>query len=238
MSLPKEARSVLEKILGKEFIETFEKAMLKAQEISPEKCEELCKEALDLFKSSGNSVVKLSNGLDAIIAIAPNKGDQFIKKASTGRYKVAMIFINKEAIEKGLPIRGPWISIFVPSKEDAVKLLEQPNRSWIIIGKFRERTFEGAVTWSMNAMCFRPLDEVELTKLEDEGSQEELEEIKEEVEDENVNELIQYLKKNGRVAIMDKNLREKVIKRLEEEGIKFEVVNDIVIQLVEGGDNE
>ena len=214
----------LEKILGKKFLEKFEKAINETQKLSDEDCLRLCKEAIELFKKTGESVVKLSNGMDAIIAVTPQKPDQMVKKASSGRYKVAMLFTDTRAIEEGVNVRAPFISVFVPTEEDVKTLTSEPGRVFVIIGKFNTRTYQGQITWNMNARCYKTLDEIEV---EAEAVEEE-EKVEEEMKEIEVESYIEELLKVGAIAVPEEEIRRKVIEELNRRGVKYEVKGPVI----------
>ena len=132
----------LEKLFGKDFVQKYQTALAKAQEVPKEKLEKIREFALTSMKSSDNFYIKFEN-LDVILAQAPRDPSKFPpKKTNRGNTKVTMIWPG------GKSLRGPFISVFCSTREDAEKLTEKPEKVYLLVGKLQERNYEGDTTYS------------------------------------------------------------------------------------------
>jgi hypothetical protein len=142
----------LEKLFGKEFVERYRAALAKAQTISREKLEEIRSFALNTIKDAPDFHVKYEKW-DVILAQTPrNITESQTKETKAGNVKISMIWAGSKSV------RSPFISVFVPTKEDATRLLSEPDRVWLLVGKLQEGSYEGDVTFSFSCRGFIELE--------------------------------------------------------------------------------
>ena len=141
----------LERVFGKEFVEKYQRALARAQELPREKLEAIKKFALEVMKDSVDFRVKYDN-LDVILVQAPNDPSKFpVIKTGAGNYKVGMIWAGSRSM------RGPFVSVFCADRETAQQLVATPGRPWLLVGRLQERTFAGDITYSFRLMGAVPL---------------------------------------------------------------------------------
>jgi hypothetical protein len=142
----------LERVFGREFVEKYQRALARAQELPKEKLEVIKRFALDAMRDSADFRVRYDN-LDVILAQAPRDPKKFpVVRTGAGNYKVGMIWAG------GRSMRGPFISVFCADKETAQQLVAVPERPWLLVGKLQERQYLGDVTYSFRLMGAIPLE--------------------------------------------------------------------------------
>jgi hypothetical protein len=138
---------ILEKLFGKEFVQRYKAALAKAKEIPKEKLEKIKEFALATIKDSADFRVTFDN-LDIILAQAPQDPSKFQpKETKHGNYRTAMIWAGSKSLSH-------FISVFCATREDAEQLLSKPNKLWLLIGKLREKTYEGDVSYTFTCFGF------------------------------------------------------------------------------------
>jgi hypothetical protein len=143
---------VLERVFGREFVEKYQRALARAQELPREKLEVIKKFALDAIRDAVDFRVKYDN-LDVILAQAPKDPSKFpVVRTTAGNWKVGMIWAGSRSM------RGPFISVFCADKETAQQLVAVPERPWLLVGRLQERQFAGDVTYSFRLMGAIPLE--------------------------------------------------------------------------------
>jgi hypothetical protein len=142
----------LEKVFGREFVEKYQRALARAQELPREKLEVIRKFALEAIRDTADFHVKYDS-LDVILAQAPNDPSKFpVVKTGAGNWKVGMIWAGSRSM------RGPFVSVFCADRETAQQLVATPGRPWLLVGRLQERTFAGDVTYSFRLMGAIPLE--------------------------------------------------------------------------------
>jgi hypothetical protein len=145
---------VLKKIFGEQFVEQYQRALAKAQEIPQAKLEAIEKFALEALKSNPEEARVKYNNLDVLLVQTANDPKKFpVIKTSSGNYKVGMVWAGSRSM------RGPFISVFCADKELAEKLASTPGKVWLIVGKLQERSFEGDTTYAFRVQGAIPLGE-------------------------------------------------------------------------------
>jgi len=140
----------LEKVFGKDFVQRYRAALAKAGAVPKEKLEEIRSFALNTIKDAPDFRVKFDKW-DVILVQTPRNTTNFRSKETvTGIFKVPMIWAGSKSF------RSSFISVFVPTKEDADRLLSQPDKIWLLVGKLQQRSYEGDITYSFN--CFGIID--------------------------------------------------------------------------------
>jgi hypothetical protein len=144
------SEETLERLFGRNFVERYKKALAAAREIPKEKLEEYRRLALTSIKDSVDFRLKCDS-FDILFVQAPRDTSSFpIKQTKAGNYKVTLIWAGSKSL------RNQFVSVFLGAKDDAEKLLSKPEKVWILVGKLRERTYEGDLTYSFN--CFGIID--------------------------------------------------------------------------------
>jgi len=146
---------VLERIFGKEFVEKYRKARARAEMVSEQRLKEIKQYAIEHMKDVDNFALKCDN-LDVLLVFAPSKDDLLeVKKTSAGNYRVVAVWYGCESL------RGPFISVFCGIEDLAKKIVRCKGAASLIVGKLREETYEGDVTYSFRCHGVIPLDEDE-----------------------------------------------------------------------------
>jgi hypothetical protein len=143
----------LKKVFGQRFVEQYQKALAKAQEIPQTKLEAIKKFALETLKNNPEEARVKYDNLDVLLVQTANDPSKFpVVRTSAGNYKVGMIWAGSRSM------RGPFISVFCADKEVADRLAASPGKPWLIVGKLQERTFEGDVTYAFRVQGVIPLE--------------------------------------------------------------------------------
>ncbi len=162
---------VLERIFGKEFVEKYRKARAKAEMVSEQRLKEIKQYAIEHMKDVDNFALKYEN-LDVLLVFAPSKDDLLkVKKTSAGNYRVAAVWYGCESL------RGPFISVFCGIEDLAKKIVRCKGAATLIVGKLREETYEGDVTYSFRCHGVIPIDESDMSNEEDSDEFEAQEEV-------------------------------------------------------------
>jgi len=151
---PTKVRGSIASIFGDKFAEAYQKALAMTQKLSEERLNKIIAEAITMFRDLGDptEVVKIDT-FDVILAETPNNPEMIqIKKTSAGNYKIGMIWPGSKSL------RGPWISVFVPTEEDAEALSEE-GAHYLLVGKLREQTYQGDLTYNFRVAGFRKFEE-------------------------------------------------------------------------------
>ena len=163
------SEKALERMFGKEFVEKYRKARARAEQISEKRLQEIKKFAQENMRHSENFALKYNN-MDCLLVFAA-QGDELleVKKTSAGNYRVVAVWYGCQSL------RGPFISVFCGLEEMAKKIVRQKGAASLIVGKLREETYEGDVTYSFRCQGVIP---IELSDVQQEDS--EIEEIEDE----------------------------------------------------------
>jgi len=149
------SEEALKKAFGEEFLEKYRRARARAEAIPQKRLEEIKKFAKEHMKDSENFALKYNN-LDVLLVFAPVKDELLeIRKTSAGNYKVVATWLGSESL------RGPFISVFCGLEEHAKTIVRKENAATIIVGKLREDTYEGDVTYSFRCMGVIPVEDEE-----------------------------------------------------------------------------
>jgi len=143
---------VLKRIFGEDFQERYQRALARAQQIPSEELEAIKRFAVEALKSSEDFRVRYGD-FDVILAQTPAEPGKFpILRASTGYYKVAMLWPGSKSI------RGPLVSVFTADRSTAEKLSSTPNKAWLLVGRLQERRWQGDVAYIFRLRGVIPLD--------------------------------------------------------------------------------
>lgn len=165
---------VLEKMFGKEFMEKYRKARARAEMVSEKRLREIKQFAIENMKDSDNFALKYEN-LDVLLVFAPSKDDLLeVKKTSAGNYRVVAVWYGCESL------RGPFISVFSGIEELVRKIVRYKGAASIIVGKLREDTYEGVVSYSFRCHGVIPLDDDSIGVGGNETETDEIENVNEE----------------------------------------------------------
>jgi len=146
---------VLRKAFGEEFVEKYRRARARAEAIPQKRLKEIEKFAMENMKDSENFALKYNN-LDVLLVFAPAKEELLeVRKTSAGNYKVVATWFGSESL------RGPFISVFCGLEEHAKTIVRRENAATIIVGKLREDTYEGDITYSFRCMGVIPIEDEE-----------------------------------------------------------------------------
>ena len=149
------SEEVLKKAFGEEFLEKYRRARARAEAIPQKRLKEIEEFAKEHMKDSENFALKYNN-LDVLLVFAPVKDELLeVRKTSAGNYKVVATWLGSESL------RGPFISVFCGLEEHAKTIVRKENAATIIVGKLREDTYEGDVTYSFRCMGVIPVEDEE-----------------------------------------------------------------------------
>lgn len=152
------SRELLEKLFGKDFLEKYEKARAKAQELSKQKLEAIKQFALQNMANSENFRLKYDN-YDVLLIEAPSKPELLeVHRTNAGNYRVCGIWLGCDSL------RGSFISIFCPTEEMARKIVREAEAFSIVVGKLKSQTYEGDITYSLRAAGVIELNEEEFSQ--------------------------------------------------------------------------
>lgn len=146
----------LERIFGKEFVESYFKAIAEAQKISKEKLEEIKRFAVKVLPNSKDFRVKYDK-YDVIMVQVPRIPE--VKRTSSGNFKVGLIWAGAVG-----SISGPWVSAFFGNEEEARKVASRPEEFFLLVGKVRTRQYMGGETYSINVVGVIELTEEEASQ--------------------------------------------------------------------------
>lgn len=147
------SEEALRKTFGEEFLEKYRRARARAESIPQKRLEEIKKFAEEHMKDSENFALKYNN-LDVLLVFAPVKDELLeVRKTSAGNYKVVATWLGSESL------RGLFISVFCGLEEHARTIVRKTNAATIIVGKLREDTYEGDVTYSFRCMGVIPVED-------------------------------------------------------------------------------
>jgi hypothetical protein len=142
------SEEALQKLFGREFAEKYRKALAEARKIPSEKLEKIREFAMTTIRDSADFRVTFDN-LDIILVQAPQDPSKFRpKETKTGNYRTGMIWAGSKSLISQI------ISVFCATREDAEQLLSKPNKLWLLIGKLREKTYEGDVSYTFTCFGF------------------------------------------------------------------------------------
>lgn len=144
----------LETIFGAEFVQKYKEARAKAEQLAKERALEIAKRAIEIMKNTGSTHARVDD-FDVILAETPANPD-FAKVTETraGNFKVGMIWAGSDSP------RGPWISVFVPLKDQAESLVKEAGKLFLLVGKLRSSTYEGSTTYNFRALSAISVDEL------------------------------------------------------------------------------
>ena len=143
---------MLGRIFGKDFVERYKAALAKAQTLPRDKLEAIRNFVLNAIKDAPHFHVRYDNW-DIILAQTPRNITKFqTKETKAGNFKISMIWAGSKSL------KSPFISIFVSTKEDADSLLSEPDKTWLLVGKLQEGSYEGDVTYSFSCRGFIELE--------------------------------------------------------------------------------
>ena len=152
------SRELLEKLFGREFLEKYEKARARAEQIPAQKLEAIKQFALQNMSNSEDFRLKYDN-LDVLLVQAPSKPELLtVHKTNAGNYRVCAIWLGNTSL------RGPFISIFCADQDTAQKIVREAEVFSLVVGKLREQTYEGDKTYSMRCQGVIELDEQALSR--------------------------------------------------------------------------
>jgi hypothetical protein len=140
------SEKTLERLFGKEFVEKYREARAKAEQIPQKRLEEIRQFAQENMRDSENFALKYNN-LDVLLVSAPQNEELLeVRKTSAGNYRVVAVWLGCESL------RGPFISVFCGLEETARKIVRTTGAASLIIGKLREQTYEGDITYSFRCL--------------------------------------------------------------------------------------
>jgi hypothetical protein len=147
------SEKVLERMFGEEFVKKYREARAKAEQIPQQRLEEIKQFAKENMASSENFALKYNN-LDVLLVFAPMNEELLeIRKTSAGNYRVVAVWYGCQSL------RGPFISIFCGLEELARKIVRTTGAASLIVGKLREETYEGDLTYSFRCQGVIELEE-------------------------------------------------------------------------------
>jgi len=145
------SEEVLEKLFGREFVERYQQARAKAEQISKAKLEEIRQFALDNMSNSENFALKYDN-FDVLLVQSADSPDLLeVRKTSTGNWRVVAIWYGSKSL------RGPFISVFCGLEEHARQIVRHEGVPSIIVGRLREDLYEGDISYSFRCQGVIPL---------------------------------------------------------------------------------
>ena len=146
---------VIRREFGEEFLRKYKQARARAETIPTTFLNEIKEFAKKNMKNSDNFALKYEN-LDVLFVVAPSRDDLLeVRKTNAGNYKVTAIWYGSKSV------RGPFISVFCNLEEQARKIVRSPNAPSLIVGKLRESTYEGDLTYNFRCFGVIPLGEEE-----------------------------------------------------------------------------
>ena len=135
----------LEEFFGREFAEKYRKFESKHYEPLPSgEIEEIKKQAKHMLPESAKVEWK---GYDIILVSTPDSLEKLRSTTARGNEKIAFLW------------RGEWISGFLPL-ELAEKI--EPKSYYLLVGRLREREWQGSSSYSMSVNDAIPISKVEV----------------------------------------------------------------------------
>lgn len=147
------SEKVLEKLFGREFLEKYRQARARAEQIPQQRLEQIKQFAIEQIRNTKSFSVKYDN-LDILLVFAPYNEELLgVKKTSAGNYKITAVWYGSESL------RGPFISVFTGLEEHAKQLVRATGAPSLIVGKLREDSYEGDITYNFRCLGVIPLQE-------------------------------------------------------------------------------
>jgi len=146
---------VIRREFGEEFLRKYQQARARAEAIPTTFLDKIKEFAKEHMKDSDNFALKYEN-FDVLFVVAPSRDDLLeVRKTNAGNYKVTAIWYGSKSV------RGPFISVFCNLEEQARKIVRSPNAPSLIVGKLRESTYEGDLTYNFRCFGVIPLGDEE-----------------------------------------------------------------------------
>jgi len=149
----------LERVLGSRALaERYLAAVREAFRVPDETLRSLARRALMEMRASECFAVDVKEGqraFQAVLATVPHAPELRVTK--TGNYKVRVLC--PALADRGAP--SPWLTVYTDDREVANTLVSSPDRTFLLVGRLREREYGGGTMYVMNLVKAFSLEELE-----------------------------------------------------------------------------